>query len=109
LNLEILKNIGNATRIMRHVRGPRNWNDHKTVKSGASPRSKKLPALAPIQVKTNPPGIIPTTVVHKKFFKLTPARAGKILATKKGTTGINRRSKRKLISLTSAFQSNCRI
>jgi hypothetical protein len=100
LYLAILTNIGNATRIIRHINGPRNSKDQKIVKSGASPRSKNLPALEPINAKTNPPGIIPKNVVHKKFFKLTPAIAGKILAIKKGTTGINRRSKRIFTSLT---------
>ena len=98
--LAILTNIGNATRIIRHINGPRNSKDQKIVKSGASPRSKNLPALEPINAKTNPPGIIPKNVVHKKFFKPTPAIAGKILAIKKGTTGINRRSKRIFTSLT---------
>jgi len=49
-----------------------------------------------MSVKTNPPGIMPKNVVHTKFLKLTPAIAGKMFATKKGTTGTNLRSKRSL-------------
>ena len=48
-----------------------------------------------MSVKTNPPGIMPKNVVHVKFLRLTPAIAGKMFATKKGTTGINLRSKSK--------------
>ena len=54
---------------------------------------KKYTRIEPMSVKTNPPGIMPKNVVHTKFLKLTPAIAGKMFATKKGTTGINLRSK----------------